>query len=774
MHENSGSENGDRCSHDEPDIVSDEESCTSREEEQQRTTQERSYSTLEDEAEVDTLSTRRSVSSEEYDVEYASNSAALILSRDGRESIPDDDQVIATVAFRDYDHATRTGELAHVRNAHGGIYCPLDPVSQEVRLVAAMPEDSADPSRLQVEIGSRDLAWGFIALSYCWGDADDQQIITVNGNQVSVRRNLYEFLMFLRQEWPVKNTPDSRLTRFTLWIDALSINQKDTKEKAREVRRMDKIYKAADFVFVWLGQAAADIPWDVDELLEDPNENETKLRQVADQLVASPYFFRAWCTQELAVNKQTYLCIGTRMLPWASFVTFTMTAFMPSARALIERMKYSGIGDRYTAWLHESGSAVSRFHIVNWLRYRLRCGKPPTLLSLLAATSHCDCTVRSDQIYSLWSLASDAAALLPDINYLKTGKALFSDFARSWMRRYKRCDILAFVEFSYSSRAFHRTNVADHNPSWAPDWTLRQSAWPLLAPWFSPTLHDEVADQDIESQLLYNADAGVSANVEFVSIGGTPCLIADGIRADRLVRVLDKFLGLPDMLEWYEKCQSWLRDIGEHFEMNPVDHASSSPEGQLIDALVAGRHHDGRYEETSSSKLVLAHMEDGTDDIAVAQFEDDGSAMVERFDTDDNPWVQHVMLITAGRRLAITESGHVGLVPEAAAVGDEVVVIFGCCMPLVFRRGEEGAARTLIGECYFRDLMNGEVLDAARHRDDSAYANISAEKMSSALKERIPDLEKKNGFGEAMEGLSDLFLDPPAEDCPQIQCFCIR
>jgi hypothetical protein len=46
--------------------------------------------------------------------------------------------------------------------------------------------------------------------------------------------------------------------------------------------------------------------------------------------------------------------------------------------------------------------------------------------------------------------------------------------------------------------------------------------------------------------------------------------------------------------------------------------------------------------------------------------------------------------------------------------------------------------------------------------------------MSSALKERIPDLEKKNGFGEAMEGLSDLFLDPPAEDCPQIQCFCIR
>jgi hypothetical protein len=120
---------------------------------------------------------------------------------------------------------------------------PLDPVSGEVRLVAVMPEDPADPSHLEIQIESRDMAWGYIALSYCLGGADDQEVISVNGKQASVRRNLYEFLNFLRDEgWPVKNTPDSRLTRFTLWIDALSTNQKDPKVKAREVRRMDEIY----------------------------------------------------------------------------------------------------------------------------------------------------------------------------------------------------------------------------------------------------------------------------------------------------------------------------------------------------------------------------------------------------------------------------------------------------------------------------------------------------------------------------------------------------
>ncbi len=35
-----------------------------------------------------------------------------------------------------------------------------------------------------------------------------------------------------------------------MWIDALSINQKDAKEKSREVRRMNQIYQAVDFVLV--------------------------------------------------------------------------------------------------------------------------------------------------------------------------------------------------------------------------------------------------------------------------------------------------------------------------------------------------------------------------------------------------------------------------------------------------------------------------------------------------------------------------------------------
>ena len=107
------------------------------------------------------------------------------------DSVWNEEREPPTIAFRDFDLVTRTGRLTTVRDAYNGIYTPIDPVTGEVRLLAVTPEDPADPSRLQLQIESRDVSWGYIAISYCWGDADDQREISVNGCQFSVRRNLY-------------------------------------------------------------------------------------------------------------------------------------------------------------------------------------------------------------------------------------------------------------------------------------------------------------------------------------------------------------------------------------------------------------------------------------------------------------------------------------------------------------------------------------------------------------------------------------------------------
>lgn len=77
-----------------------------------------------------------------------------------------------------------------------------------------------------------------------WGDPGVTDSITLHGKQHDVTINLYDALKRLR-----KSDKHRRL-----WIDALCINQGDTKEKEGQIGLMDKIYSRAKEVCMWLGE----------------------------------------------------------------------------------------------------------------------------------------------------------------------------------------------------------------------------------------------------------------------------------------------------------------------------------------------------------------------------------------------------------------------------------------------------------------------------------------------------------------------------------------
>jgi hypothetical protein len=98
------------------------------------------------------------------------------------------------------------------------------------------------------------------ALSYEWGPVDDQKTITINGEEVYVRHNLWSALWHLRKNWGnfwVQHTFGSALWKdaggMRLWVDALCINQDDKVERAKQVSIMGSIYQHAD-VICWLGK----------------------------------------------------------------------------------------------------------------------------------------------------------------------------------------------------------------------------------------------------------------------------------------------------------------------------------------------------------------------------------------------------------------------------------------------------------------------------------------------------------------------------------------
>lgn len=112
----------------------------------------------------------------------------------------------------------------------------------QVRLVLSEVMSSEDASR------------GYIALSYCWGGANDQQTVRSN---VTCRYN--EGLVISEQPKSIQDAiRTARLmgSRF-LWIDALCIIEDDEADVAAQMSQMDQVYQHADLLISASRAAAA-------------------------------------------------------------------------------------------------------------------------------------------------------------------------------------------------------------------------------------------------------------------------------------------------------------------------------------------------------------------------------------------------------------------------------------------------------------------------------------------------------------------------------------
>lgn len=88
----------------------------------------------------------------------------------------------------------------------------------------------------------------FAALSYVWGiDAAEGHFITCGDCTLRVTPNCHSALRHLRD----------KLGNFTIWIDAICINQRDESEKMSQILLMGDIYSKAKITYIWLGEGSA-------------------------------------------------------------------------------------------------------------------------------------------------------------------------------------------------------------------------------------------------------------------------------------------------------------------------------------------------------------------------------------------------------------------------------------------------------------------------------------------------------------------------------------
>ncbi|KAK5955592.1 hypothetical protein OHC33_003233 [Knufia fluminis] len=273
---------------------------------------------------------------------------------------------------------------------------PLPDDEDVIRLLVVLPDVSGGLLQCKIEEGRT--IEKYTALSYTWGPPTHDQDILLNGKLFQVRRNLWDFLLvakdnFLRTKW---------------WIDAVCINQDDTSERNRQVKRMAQIYSSATTTLTWLGcfgtagQEIKDIsPSDARTSVElrdfnaeleaclnvfrarsvPPQHNKLsrKLGETPDYTVFGPvssvlelicqhpYWRRVWIVQEVQLSSCRVVVLDTLKMRWSLLVeilNFVIGAQsllrLPSVHILLAK---NGVFRKFVS--HEQ----SRFHQQLSLRF---------------------------------------------------------------------------------------------------------------------------------------------------------------------------------------------------------------------------------------------------------------------------------------------------------------------------------------------------------------------------------------------------------------------
>jgi hypothetical protein len=185
-------------------------------------------------------------------------------------------------------------------------YRPLLPGN--IRLLRLLPnEDKNAPVQCQLfdyplqESGKR--MHLYEALSYAWGDLDNPCSIYIGEHDLPVTKNLH--------------APLSQLRNFSLeriiWVDAICIDQKNTKEKEQQIQVMAKIYSQANRVLVWLGEAADNSDQALEEIRAAGGKAANSLNSKVIQSAVLALLQRDWF-QRIWVREQTLRNFSTEII----------------------------------------------------------------------------------------------------------------------------------------------------------------------------------------------------------------------------------------------------------------------------------------------------------------------------------------------------------------------------------------------------------------------------------------------------------------------------
>jgi hypothetical protein len=591
---------------------------------------------------------------------------------------------------------------------------------KSIRLVKLHPSPDND-STIVCHIECESLDFGrqappYEALSYVWGDPDDEYSIEISrpsvslqgelGTSLQVRRNLHAALRRLRYPDRIR----------TMWIDAICINQQDDKEKTQQVKMMKDIYSNAQGVLIWLGDDDEVTAEEISSAFETVSKVESKIRdmhKIAEfndnpilrssttvvnltngydhesydiwvaltRVFQRPWFSRIWVIQEAAMAKRATFIWGAKSVPWETLLgaaeaikLASLQAMLPVDRAAIGIDTLVNMG-AFKRRISEGNLMKDAFSMMSFTRNQLATNPLDKLNAILGFL---DPRIAPSPIYGI------------DV------PMLYRDLAIKWLLTTdKPLLVLAAanggIESSYPSL-----------PSWIPDWTQRDVPRSLASFDIFNTCGEsrpEFSLSDCKSMLRI-----MGKKVALIKEVGEPYTLAGpnvGIPESGVELVIQTRI---QMRKWYQECDAiFSRNNQLEIFEDRIDY--------YWRVLICNRTISGKIPESDVFKDFLAFAKFYGGDF-LSDLRAPMSSDVIQQQVNAGFYEGILKYWCTGRVFFAASNSRFGWAPRGTGVGDVVCVLFGSIVPFILRPLSAPGQYRLIGECYLYDFMDGEAVNS--------------------------------------------------------------
>ncbi|PMD30182.1 HET-domain-containing protein [Hyaloscypha variabilis F] len=309
----------------------------------------------------------------------------------------------------------------------------------------------------------RDIFSHYTALSYVWGCPDKVKTIWIDGRPLKITESLFSALHDLRDE-----------TRpFSVWADAICINQINNEEKMMQIRIMGKIYANAMNTILYLGPAAPEsVECQCIKAIRDGNRVDGM--QMIERVLSKEWFNRVWVFQELVFSNNPWVQCGTMRVKWEKICSVVDEIRIGTLKAT-QREKLTVCSRMKTAW--DDHRRLHNDQLKPYNGWSNEQDEVQDMLALLRARRGMGVTDPRDMVFAHTGFAAhthmydanSGTRLDPDLeaDYSKSCADVYLSAARHIMKT--RTQLPEFIKQA-DDRDNHPSRIAGL-PSWVPDWT---------------------------------------------------------------------------------------------------------------------------------------------------------------------------------------------------------------------------------------------------------------------------------------------------------------